>query len=265
MRGRKQRCGDGVGRRRGALTAATLAAGALGAVCFALLVSPALANDLPVGVIREPDNPPPPAEPVTDPEEDDNGPEFFDEEVPNAGEAIIYVVDRSSSMSLPVDPYVGLDGNVVANGTRLDYVKTELKRSINSLSSSFTFNLIVYDECIEQWRPGRQQASSSKKAEAMAWIDAIQPWGWTNTGGATSLALSDSDNRTVLLLSDGAPNFLDCAQSYVADFETHKSIIRQANSQQACVHTFGIGLDPETRTFLMQVAQENNGTFREVD
>jgi len=201
--------------------------------------------------------------PVVEPAEED-GPEFFSEELPSAGESVVYVVDRSSSMSLPVDPYVGLDGNIVNNGTRLEYVKSELKRSINSLSESFTFNIVVYDECVERWRSSRQQATLQRKAEAMAWIDGIQPWGWTNTGGAASLALSDAGNKTILLLSDGAPNFLDCAQSYVGDFQTHKTIIQQANMQDALIHTFGIGLDPETRTFLMQVAQENGGTFREV-
>ena len=93
----------------------------------------------------------------------------------------------------------------------------------------------------------------------------IQPWGWTNTGGATAQALGDTQNKVIMLLSDGAPNFLDCAQTYIGDFETHKSVIRQANRQRATVNSFGIGLDPETREFMRQVAQENGGRFRELD
>lgn len=232
---------------------------ALAFTCSAGLV---LANDLPIGAAPEPEEatPEPPPAPV-----EEDAPVFFDEELPTEAEAIVYVVDRSSSMSLPVAPYLGLDGNVVSNGNRLGYVKTEIKRSINSLSDAFSFNIVIYDECIEAWKPLRQQATAQKKAEAMAWVDAIQPWGWTNTGGAASLALADDANRMVLLLSDGAPNFLDCAQSYVADFDTHRLIIRQSNAQNAVIHTFGIGLDAETRTFLQRVAQDNGGTFREVD
>jgi len=236
----------------------------LGAFALAFLpLTPTFADDLPIGSAPEPQDAvpePPPPEPV-----EEDSPIFFSEDLPVEEETIIYVVDRSSSMSLPIDPYIGLDGNVVSNGTRLDYVKTELKRSVNSLSASFSFNIVIYDECLEQWRTARQTATLQKKAEAMAWIDAIQPWGWTNTGGAACLALADAGNKTVLLLSDGAPNFLDCAQSYVADFETHRSLIRQANAQDATVHTFGIGLDQETESFMIRVAQDNGGTFRKVD
>lgn len=219
--------------------------------------------ELPIGVPQEETDPLPPP-PKPEPEEED-GINFFDEDVPSEGESVIFVVDRSSSMSLPTEPFIGLDGNVVQGATRLDYVKVELKRAINALSSSFTFNVVIYDECLESWKPGRQTATPAKKSEAMAWVDAIQPWGWTNTGGAATLALADQGNRTVLLLSDGAPNFLDCAQSYVGDFETHRSLIKQSNSQKAIINTFGIGLDDQTRTFLRQVATDSGGTFREVD
>ncbi|RME71674.1 MAG: VWA domain-containing protein, partial [Planctomycetota bacterium] len=167
---------------------------------------------------------------------------FYDEQLPDESDSVIFVVDRSASMSLPVEPFVGLDGNVVQGATRLDFVKTELKRSISALPPDYTFNIIVYDECVERWKDTRQPATDGNKARAIAWLDQIVPWGWTNTGGATSLALSDQGNSVVLVLSDGAPNFLDCAQSYVADFETHRRVIRTANAQKAIVHTFGIGL-----------------------
>jgi hypothetical protein len=228
-----------------------------------LLPQSALAQtfELPIGVPDEETDPEP--EPEPEPEEED-GPEWFNEELPNEGDSVIFVVDRSSSMDLPIDPYIGLDGNVVTDGTRLDYVKTELKRSVNSLSSSFSFNIVIYDECLQSWKRGRQQASQSNKIDAMAWIDGITPWGWTNTGGATALALADADNATVLVLSDGAPNFLDCAQSYFGDYETHRSLIRSSNQQAAVIHTFGIGLDAQTRDFLRRVAEDNGGTFREI-
>ena len=75
----------------------------------------------------------------------------------------------------------------------------------------------------------------------------------------------DRENKVVMLLSDGGPNYLDCAQTYVADYETHRRVIRSANTQGAVIHVFGIGLDPDTRGFMMNVASENSGTFRELD
>jgi hypothetical protein len=233
----------------------------LAAITLALgpAVTPVVASDfdLPISThVKSDDADPGPAE--------EDEPTFYDESLPDESDSVVFVVDRSASMSLPVEPFVGLDGNVIQNATRLDYVKTELKRSISALPSHYSFNIVIYDECVDRWQGVRQMATDTNKARANAWIDEIVPWGWTNTGGAASLALNDNENQVVLVLSDGAPNFLDCAQSTVADFETHRRVIRAANNQSAVIHTFGIGLDPETRTFLAEVARENGGTFREI-
>lgn len=216
--------------------------------------------DLPIGpgVESEDEDPQPPP--------NERAPaRFYDEDIPDTSRSVIYVIDRSSSMSLPTRPFVGSDGQVISDGSRLDYVKHELKRSIGSLPETFSFNMIIYSECIEAWKPARVQASAATKAAALEWVDAIEPWGWTNTGGATSTALDDHGNKVVLLLSDGSPNFLDCAQTYIADFDTHRRVIRSANLQSAVVHTFGIGLDQETRAFMQEVAQDAGGSFRELD
>ena len=205
-----------------------------------------------------------PEDPDTIPNETGD-PEFYNERIPAESDSVIYVVDRSSSMMLPTAPFVGDDGQMVTDGSRLDYVKAELKRSVASLPESFSFNMIIYCECVEKWQPERVPASPAWKAKAVAWIDAITPWGWTNTGGATSTALDDHGNKSVLLLSDGAPNFLDCAQTYIADPEQHRVVIRNANAQRAVINTFGIGLDPETRAFMSEVAADAGGAFREID
>lgn len=237
----------------------------LGLLCASVLFvsapASALELDLPISAPRAPSL-------DTDadlelPNEDDVA-RFYNEELPTTNESVIYVLDRSASMSISAEPYVGLDGNVVTTGTRLDFVKTEIKRSLRALPNDYTFNLVVYGECVDRWQTERQEATDENKHAAEAWLDSIVPWGWTNTGGAGQLALGDRDNQMVLLLSDGAPNFLDCAQTYVASFDTHRRVIRAANLQEATINTFGIGLDPETRAFLETVAQENHGVFREI-
>jgi hypothetical protein len=232
------------------------------ALVFGLAALPtqvAHANDLPIGetiVVDEDPEPPP---------EEEDPPMFYDEEIPQTSESVIYVVDRSASMTLGVGAFTGPDGQPVANGTRLDFVKAELTRSIRTLPENFTFNIVLYSECVETWKPARMKADPGVKSEAIGWVNAIQPWGWTNTAGGTARALADHGNRVVMLLSDGAPNFLDCAQSNVGDFDTHRRVIHQSNIQDATIHCFGIGLDPETRTFMQAVASENKGTFRELD
>jgi len=203
-------------------------------------------------------------DPIDDPEEDDP-PRLFDEEIPTTSDSVIFVVDRSSSMELPIGTYMNLEGQPVSDGTRLDFVKAELTRSIRSIPDNFSFNIIIYSECVDSWRGSRVEANPSNKSSAEGYVNAITPYGWTNTGGATQQALNDHENMVVMLLSDGAPNFLDCAQTYVGDFDTHKRLVRTTNSQRATINCFGIGLDPDTRTFMQQVAAENGGTFRELD
>ncbi len=202
-------------------------------------------------------------EPAAPPEEEGT-PQFFDEDIPTGSRSVVYVFDRSASMTLPVQPFVGEDGRMVLNGTRMDLARAELKRSIASLPDDWTFNIIIYSECIAQWRSDRQPATPQNKAAAFTYIDATQPWGWTNTGGAVARGLADSENLAIVLLSDGVPNFLDCAQTYVGDFDQHRQLIRTSNRQRATIDCFGIGLDPLAREFMQSVAAENNGKFREV-
>src|SRR5262249_37557983 len=150
------------------------------------------------------------------PAEDERPPKFYDEDIPVAGDSVIFVLDRSGSMDLGVKPFTGLDGQPVVGGTRLDYVKTEITRSIETLA--LAFNIVTFSECIASWKPARVAATPANKAAAAEWVKRIAADGWTNTGGATALALSDRGNRTVMLLTDGEPNFLDCGGTYVGDY-----------------------------------------------
>jgi hypothetical protein len=43
--------------------------------------------------------------------------------------------------------------------------------------------------------------------------------GFTNTGLGVATALQDKSNKEVVLLSDGEPNFMDCACNYVGSYD----------------------------------------------
>lgn len=234
--------------------------------------------DLPMQPVKLGDKPqfvPPPKPIPADPPEDEAGqdprdtppPTFFGETIDTATNSIIYVIDISGSMSIVSNAFEDENGKIISNGNRLDRAKAELKRSIAGLSDSFFFNVIIFDECTSQCWGSKQQASPGNKANAFAWIEALQPDGWTNTGLAVQSALSDKDNKTIVLLSDGAPNFLDCAMNYVGSFDDHAKLIRSANTQNAVVNTFGIGIanDQDARGFMMRVASENGGTYTDVN
>ena len=194
-------------------------------------------------------------------------PVFFGEEIDTEKDSIIYVIDQSGSMSLKIDPFEDQNGNIVDGGNRLDRAKAELKRSIGALPETFFFNVFFYDECVASCWAKKQPATTANKQAAFSWIDAIQPDGWTNTGLAVQSALVDKDNQTVVLLSDGSPNFIDCAMNYVGSFDTHRTMIRNENTQGAIVNTFGIGIanDNDARSFMQQVAGDNGGTYVEIN
>jgi hypothetical protein len=205
--------------------------------------------------------------PPADDPRDEPPPVFFGEEIDADTNSVIYVIDNSGSMSLTVEPFQDEGGNVVSAGNRLDRAKTELRRSIATLPESFYFNVIFYDECTMACWPSKKQATAANKASAFSWISTVQPDGWTNTGLAVAEALRDKQNTSVVLLSDGSPNFLDCGMVYVGTFEQHRDLIRNSNSQGATVNAFGIGLsaDRDARSFMQAVAAENGGSYVEIN
>lgn len=206
--------------------------------------------------------PPPPKE-----QNDTPPPTFFGQDVKPETPSIVYVIDQSGSMSLSVQSFTDDTGNTVQGGNRLDRAKSELRRSIGTLPETFKFNVIFYDECIRCWQSQTVPASTANKQASFGWINGQQPMGFTNTGLAVATALAEKTNKLVVLLSDGEPNFLDCAANYVGTYQQHRQMIRQTNTQSARVDCFGIGVEsnPDARRFMQDVAGDNNGNYTEAN
>ncbi len=215
---------------------------------------------------KKPRELPPDTLPPKDDPRDEPAPVFFGEEIDGQTNSVIYVIDNSGSMTLSVEPFVDENGTVIQGGNRLDRAKAELRRSISTLSESFMFNVIFYDECTMSCWATKQKATAANKQQAFSWIGSVQPDGWTNTGMAVAQALRDKQNTSIVLLSDGSPNFLDCSMNYVGTFDQHRDLIRNENSQGAVVNAFGIGVatDVDARSFMMAVAAENRGSYIEI-
>lgn len=179
---------------------------------------------------------------------------LYDEDVPAQGDSIYYVIDISGSMDWGTHTYTGLDGNTTT-GTRLDRAKVELQRSIAALTEDFKFNIVAYQCQTTRWRSSRQEATPQNKSAASAWVRALRAGGATGTGPAVALALGDKDNKTVALLSDGAPN---CGAS---GFSGHLNMILGANTQGAIIHCFGIGAYGQFENFLRSIAQRTGGNY----
>lgn len=188
------------------------------------------------------------------PPEEGDGPTLYDEELPTESESIIYVIDISGSMDWGNSSYTGLDGNPTS-GTPLMRAKVELIRSINALTEDYDFNIIAFDCYMLRWKGARQKATAGNKAQAAQWVNGLRAQGATGTGPAGALGLAEKDNKTVVILTDGAPN---CGAS---GFSGHTNMITSANTQGAKVHTFGIGASGSFEQFLRDVAQRNGGRY----
>ncbi len=226
--------------------------------------------DKPIRGRALPEQPPAPEQSRIDPTEPppvliDEVPTFFGEDIGGATDSIIYVIDKSRSMFYKVEPFIGLDGEIMRDPNRFQLATTNLKRSIDALPESFSFNVIFFGSCIEQWKENRQQANAENKAAAYDFIDGRWPSGWTNIGGAVAAALADGGNGSVVLLSDGSPNYLDCTEEFEGDEVVHRDLIQIKNVQKATINTFGVSVDDRARDFLQSIAADHSGSYTEVN
>jgi hypothetical protein len=192
---------------------------------------------------------------------------FFGEELSVEADSICYVIDISGSMCELIDGHWAPDPNGGAGGliwtgrTRLEAAKEELRRSINGLTANFTFNVVAYDCGMQVWARTFQRAEDFAKADACLWIDHLQLGGATGTGPAVGLALGlEPRNRTIVLLTDGAPN---CGVPPNTP-DTHRELIRSLNVQRATVHVFGIAAMGPMRDFCIGVASDSGGAYHDV-
>lgn len=194
------------------------------------------------------------AEEDEDEPDEDDGPKLYDEDLPTETESIIYVLDISGSMDWGSSSYTGLDGNPTT-GTKLQRAKVELIKSIQALTEDFEFNIIAYDCSMRRWSTARKEATAGNKASATGWVGALLAGGATGTGPAGALALQEKDNKTVVILSDGAPN---CGASSNSG---HLAMIVGANTQGAIVHTFGVAATGSFEQFLRDIANATGGRY----
>lgn len=171
-------------------------------------------------------------------------PVFYGEEITTEGGSLIYVLDFSGSMSY---------------GTRLATVKDQFRRSVSQLPPTFRLNVVLYDCSLLQWAPSAREATLENKADAIAWVEGLEPvGGGTATGPAVALALAEKENLSVVLLTDGDPN---CGVDYNGG---HRRMIRDANTQGASITVFGIDAWGDYRGFCQDVAADSGGSYFDV-
>ena len=204
--------------------------------------------------------PPPPPEDGDDPR-DTPPPTFYGEDLDCEGEALVYVLDLSCSMSImEPDPYEV--AGVVQHGTRRARALAELAASLDSLAESFRFTVVRYGTGFVAFSAQLVPATRENKAAAVQWTSEAQCLGMTTTGPAVVFALALEGHEHVVLLTDGAPNW-DGAS--VREPAWHRQVIRDSNSRSVTIDVFGLRPLPVCRAFAQGVARDSGGLYFEID
>lgn len=154
---------------------------------------------------------------------------------------VIFVLDRSGSMA----------------GKKIEQARKALKSVLNNLREDDLFNLVVYDDRVETFRPELERYSSRTREEAERFVDNIREGGSTNIDSALTSAVGmvrdDSRPSYVLFLTDGLPTTGESRELNIAEN------CRKANAHRARIFCFGVGFDVNAR-LLDRLSGGNSGT-----
>jgi Ca-activated chloride channel homolog len=154
---------------------------------------------------------------------------------------VIFVIDRSGSMA----------------GKKIEQARKALKSVLNNLRDEDLFNIVVYDDRVESFKPELERYRSSAREEAERFVDNIREGGSTNIDAAlkTALAMIQDSTRPsyVLFLTDGLPTAGETRELAIADN------CRRANTRRTRVFSFGVGYDVNAR-LLDRLSGGNSGT-----
>ncbi len=154
---------------------------------------------------------------------------------------VVFVLDRSGSMA----------------GKKIEQARKTLKSVLNNLRDDDLFNIVVYDDRVESYKPELERYSSRSREEAERFVDNIREGGSTNIDSALKEALGlirdDSRPSYILFLTDGLPTSGETQELKIADN------CRHANARRARLFCFGVGFDVNAR-LLDRISGGNSGT-----
>ncbi len=181
------------------------------------------------------------------PEDDEDGyflllasPKIKTRNAERAKKTVIYVVDRSGSMS----------------GKKIEQARGALKHVLNNLRDGDLFNIVAYDSQVETFRPELQRYDDKNRKAALGFVEGIYAGGSTNIDGALKAALGqlqDSNQPSyVLFLTDGLPTAGETNEMKIVENAKGENDVR------ARIFTFGVGYDVNSR-LLDKLVRENFG------
>lgn len=162
------------------------------------------------------------------------------------GGSVVFVIDISGSMLART-----------ASGTRLTEAYQGLMKAVGALQPGQKFNIILFADRVDVFRPAPVPAETAAKLESFAYLDSeVDCGGSTNLQEALRRALAMKPD-VILLLGDGEANTEDAA---ILAETRH---LRERHAPQLVLHTVGFYLQPGARSesLLRRLAEENGGTY----
>jgi Ca-activated chloride channel family protein len=167
-------------------------------------------------------------------------PEVKADDDEKVAKTVIFVVDRSGSMS----------------GEKMDQAKGAAKFVLNNLAEGDLFNIVAYDSEIETFRPELEKFNDDTRKAALGFVEGLYAGGSTDINGALKRALGmlEDDKRPtyVLFLTDGLPTTGETGESAIVKNSEGENDVR------ARVFAFGVGYDVNSR-LLDKLARANFG------
>lgn len=167
-------------------------------------------------------------------------PQIKDKKAERPAKTVIFVVDRSGSMS----------------GKKIEQAKEALKFVLDNLREDDTFNIVAYDSSVESFRPELQRYDSKTRKAALGFIEGIYAGGSTNIDGALAAALGMIQDAYrpsyVIFLTDGLPTAGETNEAKIVDNA------RENNKHRTRVINFGVGYDVNSR-LLDRLSRANHG------
>jgi Ca-activated chloride channel family protein len=163
-----------------------------------------------------------------------------DEEAPAAPKDVLFVLDRTGSMS----------------GEKIEQAKAALTFCLNSLSAGDRFDVIAFNESARTFADELQPATPGSIKRAVGFVRDLKATGGTNIDEALQTAFSmlgdGSRPRYIVFLTDGLPTV---GQTNVETILQHA---KQRNEGRARLFVFGVGHDVNV-PFLDRLSEQNAG------
>ena len=181
---------------------------------------------------------------------------------------VVFLVDTSGSMS-EKPTWVPQDFAAVFKGepTRLDVLKYELKKMLQSLPDNTDFNLINFHTFVLPYQPKLVRMDSGQRKKAIAWVEAL-PFGigtvtwdgidecYREAGGNFFAKNVSTSLDTIYLMSDGIP------EGGVNDTKTFGEKLAAINRfKKIVIHTIAVDPPPGGEDFMKMVAETTGGTY----